>query len=163
MSHRREYSVRSLLADVQYVTAQIFSSGRNWSEPLEKAKKLVHGRGGPAVMLARSPKVSVSRLFLEIAAIYELFGNDLVHCISNTRAHLGIETSGCLVNADTPTLLAPNVSNWWYVSRASTVMCIVLTTTGWSERVRQTPSPMSKKGLDCPGNSSRSWQGYVSR
>ena len=47
-------------------------------EPLEKAKKLVHCRGGPAVMLARSNKVSISRLFLEIAAIYELFGNGLV-------------------------------------------------------------------------------------
>lgn len=30
-------------------------------------------------MLARSKKVSQSRLFLEIAAIYELFGKDFAH------------------------------------------------------------------------------------
>ncbi|EPS97724.1 hypothetical protein FOMPIDRAFT_1024907 [Fomitopsis schrenkii] len=83
----------ALGAAVAICLIDIFSSGRNWSEPLEKAKKLVQCRGGPAVMLARSKKVSQSRLFLEIAAIYELFG--------------------CLVTADAPTLLAPNVNNWW--------------------------------------------------
>lgn len=31
------------------------------------------------MLLARSNKVSLSRLFLEIAAIYELFGKDLAY------------------------------------------------------------------------------------
>ncbi|TFY69156.1 hypothetical protein EVJ58_g574 [Rhodofomes roseus] len=77
----------------------IFSSGRDWSEPLDKAKKLVHSRGGPAVLLARSSHAPLSRLLLEIVALYELFG--------------------CLVKAEVPTLLAPSVNNWWLEQTSS--------------------------------------------
>jgi len=77
----------------------IFSSGRDWTEPLDKAKKLVHSRGGPAVLLARSSHAPLSRLLLEIVALYELFG--------------------CLVKAEVPTLLAPSVSNWWLEQTSS--------------------------------------------
>ncbi|KZT70983.1 hypothetical protein DAEQUDRAFT_724736 [Daedalea quercina L-15889] len=83
----------ALGAAVAICLVDIFSSGRDWFEPLDRAKKLVHSRGGPAVLLARSPRVPLSRLLLEIVAIYELFG--------------------CLVMAEVPTLLAPNVCNWW--------------------------------------------------
>ncbi|CCM01484.1 uncharacterized protein FIBRA_03538 [Fibroporia radiculosa] len=91
----------TLGAAVAIVLIDIFSGGQNWSKTLNMAKSLVNMRGGPAVLLARSPDtkpntvtgVSRARLLLEIVAVYELFG--------------------CLVTCQQLTLLSPNANSWW--------------------------------------------------
>ncbi|OBZ68304.1 Transcriptional regulatory protein moc3 [Grifola frondosa] len=79
----------------------IFSGGRDWAKNLNIAKTLVRVRGGPTALLARSSPpnpnypsgVRRARLFLEILAVYELFG--------------------CFARGQEPTLLSPVASSWW--------------------------------------------------
>ncbi|EMD37894.1 hypothetical protein CERSUDRAFT_114532, partial [Gelatoporia subvermispora B] len=91
----------ALSAGVAIALIDIFSGGQNWSRTLDMTKGLIHARGGPAALLARSahPKPGTvtgvwrARLILEIVAVYEIFG--------------------CLANGQEPTLLSSVAGNWW--------------------------------------------------
>jgi hypothetical protein len=70
-----------------------------WYRNMELAKTLVNVRGGPDALLAASAAsghLSISRLLLEILAVYEIVGA------------LGMGTA--------PTLVTGNGDAWWYVS-----------------------------------------------
>lgn len=79
----------------------ILSSGRDWATNLDLVRTVVNARGGPAVLLARSARpqpgtisgVSCARLFLEISAMYDIFG--------------------CLGTGKKPTVLHPDAHGWW--------------------------------------------------
>ncbi|GJE92212.1 fungal-specific transcription factor domain-containing protein [Phanerochaete sordida] len=79
----------------------ILAGGHDWAASLDLALTVINTRGGPAVLLARSARpqpgtisgVSRARLFLELVAMYDLFG--------------------CLGTGRKPTLLHPDAHGWW--------------------------------------------------
>lgn len=110
------------------------------------AKTLVNVRGGPEIFLFRSstdeadlrPSDGVFRakLMLETLAVYDIFGGytngrgGVLRAYLTLRRHCSCASgvtaddpvffphilTGCLSTGSEPTLLAPGVDSWWYVS-----------------------------------------------
>ncbi|KAH7929898.1 hypothetical protein BV22DRAFT_1080190 [Leucogyrophana mollusca] len=91
----------SLAASLAISLMDIFSGGRNWSKNMDLAKTLVHVRGGPSALLARTSDMQAgptdhsarTRLLLEILAVYDI--------------------AACISSGDEPSVLNATSDGWW--------------------------------------------------